>query len=316
MMSALEPLRPLARRALGSDLGRSLKASPGFLPFRLARRGGAPIEADIGIRMGMGAILAHAIRLWAWAEDNGVALTLRSSCPLYSDNGDFLARFLDPAALSTGPRTAQLAASVRPGRQLSAAASEWMMRYEMPRHISLPRASDIAARHLRPGPALRAELARLGAGGPFDMAIHFRGTDKFRESGAVDIGTLKTAAAPYLARATRVFLATDIAEAATAIRTAWPQIAFVSYDLGTVADGQPRHFSDLPADEKAREALVNIFMIADAPLCVRTSSYMSSLARVLNPDQRTITINRTLTAGTPFPERQILEHESAGVAME
>jgi hypothetical protein len=107
-----------------------------------------------------------------------------------------------------------------------------------------------------------------------------------------------------------VFLATDDAGFARTIRQRWPRIVFTSYDLGEVAEGKARHFSDLGVDDKAKEALVNMFLLARAPVCVRTMSYMSSFVRLINPDIRTVTVNKRIGADTPFPERQILELEA------
>jgi len=106
-----------------------------------------------------------------------------------------------------------------------------------------------------------------------------------------------------------VFLATDDATFAAALRAAMPGLDYTSYDLGEVESGLARHFSNLSPTDKALEALVNIFLIARAPVCVRTSSYMSAVSALANPGMRTVTINQTIGQSPPFPEHEVLERE-------
>lgn len=289
-------LRQLATRLHSRPIVQRAKTLPGLLPYRLADK--RALSVDITIPMGMGAILAHAIRLRAWAETHGYGLRIRSTCPLYSDGADLFEQFFVPQE------------SAPDAPPLGPQAARWILRNEMPRHIPLDRSSAIAADLLRPNARLEAAIAEAAGGHVFDMAIHYRGTDKVLETGVAPFEELLATAAPYLDGAKTVFLATDHAPFATRIKADWPGITFVSYDLGTVEAGMPRHFSDLPAELKAQEALVNMLCIARAPLCLRTSSYMSSLSRILNPAHRTLTVNKSLLRRTPYPELEILEAET------
>ena len=119
------------------------------------------------------------------------------------------------------------------------------------------------------------------------------------------------AVAPAFTRCRRVFLATDDAVFAQLVRQRWRNIAFTSFDLGEVDDGQARHFSDLPPPDRAIEALVNMFVLARAPVCYRTMSYLSSFCALINPSTETVTINGVINHATPFPERLLLEVEEA-----
>ncbi|MFW2541549.1 hypothetical protein ACN2XU_02825 [Primorskyibacter sp. 2E107] len=289
-------LRQLATRLHSQPAVQRAKTLPGLVPYRLADK--RALSVDIAVPMGMGAILAHAIRLRAWAETRGYGLRIRSTCPLYSDGADLFEQFFAPQ---------QGAPDAPP---LGPQASRWVLRNEMPRHIPLDQSIAIAADLLRPNARLEAAISEARGGQDFDMAIHYRGTDKVLETGVAPFEELLTAAAPYLEGAQSVFLATDDAPFAARIRADWPGVRFVSYDLGEVAAGVPRHFSDLPAELKAQEALVNMVCIARTPLCLRTSSYMSSLSRILNPAHRTLTVNKSLTRNTPYPELEILEAET------
>lgn len=65
-------------------------------------------------------------------------------------------------------------------------------------------------------------------------------------------------------RAANVFLATDDPAFSAALKEEMPQLSLTSYDRGQTPTGVARHFSDLAPDDKALEALVNIFLIARA----------------------------------------------------
>jgi hypothetical protein len=45
---------------------------------------------------------------------------------------------------------------------------------------------------------------------------------------------------------------------------------------------------------------------------VRTSSYLSAISALINPQLRTETISKTLAKRSPFPEHEILQAEQAG----
>jgi hypothetical protein len=281
-----------------SDFVRSLQVAPGFFAYRRCRQSGEPLQMDIDIRMGMGAIISLALRIHAWAAREGIAMDVISTCPLYSDGSDVFARYFERPF---PPR----------GMMLPRPAAGWIHRREAPDHLTLAEGEELFKRLFTPNARLRALLDEAAEGcAAFDLSIHFRGTDKYRETGLVDHESVLEVARPYLERARRVFLATDDAGFARTIRKRWRRVAFVSYDVGEVVEGLARHFSKLEADDKAREALVNMFLLARAPICIRTMSYLSSFARMINPDLRTVTVNKRLDADTPFPERQLLMLEA------
>jgi hypothetical protein len=298
MSFAISPLRRAALSLKNSEVVREIKAYRGYPAFKAARRAGETVAFDIRTQMGMGAILSYALRLYAWGETEGVDVQVGSSSPLYSDGGDFFTRFFE-----LGEATLEKPA-------LSFAAQEWAFRKEVPQHIPLNKAYIQAAQHFRPNDRLRGILNAVRSDAGFDLSIHFRGTDKVLDSGKVDYAPMMEALAARIGTAHRIFLATDDSRFSALLRAEYADRTFVSYDLGKVEEGRPRHFSDLPADLKAQEALVNIFLIASAPLCVRTSSFMSSFSRIVNPSLITHTINKTILARTPFPEREILAAET------
>lgn len=291
----LDPLLIAARRIKTSTAISLAKARLGRVAMMLERREG--LSADLSGRIGMGALICYALRLHDLAEQRGQTAHIVSTSPLYSAGGDVFGQFFDRAEPSPG------------WRPHGVLATEWLLHRAAPGSLALARAQDLMARYFRPKAALRAEIA-----GPFDLSIHFRGTDKFMETGRIDVQRMLDALAPHLpdqGAGRSVFLATDDAAFAVAVRATYALASFRSYDLGEVAPGVARHFSDLSARDKAMEALVNIYSIASAPLCVRTSSYLSAISRLANPDMATITINHG-PGELGFPEQQIRAAEGAG----
>jgi hypothetical protein len=301
----LGPAYPLLMRAKGARPVQQAMAMPGAWSYHAARRASPHrIGVDLTIPMGFGAIIAHALLLHAYFEAQGVEGHIRATSPLYSQDGeDVLARFFERA--QAWPQ--DLPVMAQP-------AADYLIRCVRPEHAPLETARRLYARHFQPNALLRAAIDEAAQGqARFDLSIHYRGTDKFLESGFVESDGLVERVRQQLAGIAQpsIFLATDDARFAARIRQDMPHARFASYDLGQVEEGVARHFSNLSPREKALEALVNIHLIARAPVCVRTSSFLSSVSALVNPALRTITINRTLGNDTPFPEFELLQFEAA-----
>ncbi len=260
---------------------------------------------DITSPIGFGALIAHTLLLHAHFERSGIEGYVRARSPLYSNGDeDVLARFFEreswPADLSPMPGS----------------AAEYLGWFKRPDQIDLVQARALYARHFRPNARLLgAVTAAAGAIQRYDLSVHYRGTDKFLESGQVDASRMFGLIESHLdgIAAPHIFLATDDAGFARTVRQRFPEAQFSSYDLGYVKAGAPRHFSSLGPDEKSLEALVNMHLLARAPVCVRTSSYLSAISALINPALRTITINQTQAGknALPFPELGILQSEQA-----
>jgi hypothetical protein len=301
---ALGPLHaPLIRLKTSAPL-QWAKVSLGYRPWRRERaRAGDRLMVDVNARIGMGAILSYALRLHAYAEDLGLEPWIVSSSPLYAarPGEDFLGRhFLRP------PAPADFA-------PLSAPASDWLYHRELPAGMGLDRASALFARWFRPGPQLRETVEQASGGvAMFDLSVHFRGNEKFLESGPIAHEQMLRALAPHLpggGRGKAVFLATDEPVFRAAVLRRFPEARFTSFDLGDVPEGVPRQYSQLGPDEKAIEALANILLLGRAPLCIRTASYLSALARVANPALRTLTINWAGVRSLGFPDIELRAEE-------
>ncbi|MXO71630.1 hypothetical protein [Alteraurantiacibacter buctensis] len=293
---------PVMVRAKSSGAVRKVRALPGALAYaRWKGTGQAAIGLDIDTPIGMGAIVCHALLLHDHFERAGIACHLRATSPFYARPGqDVLARHF-----IAEPWPADV-------RMLPSKTCDFIIEYLRPDHMDLQRASELVQRHFRPTPLL-ADAIEEGSQGfaAFDLAIHYRGTDKSMEA-------TTTSADAALAEIERqlqgladpvVFLATDIPAFAQVVRARFPRARFVSYDIGDVASGTARYRSTMNPDDKALEALVNSFLIARAKVCVRTVSYLSAVAAVINPQMRTITLNTLIGNDPPFPELEIARRE-------
>ena len=274
------------------------------------RRNRPYFAVDIQGVMGMGAVLAHAIRLCRYAASHGLEPRITSTNPLYAFHPgmDCLAPYLGPELRNevVGP-------------PMRFRHSESLFHLRLPRHLPLREASSLFWATFPPKAVLMAEVDAVLARVPdnrFDLSMHYRATDKALEAKPASFAGVEAAVEDHLAaggRLEHVFLATDDSRFEARARDRWPTTVFSTYNRGgPVAGGMPRHFSDMPPADKALEALVNMFLLTAAPRCVRTSSYLSALSKVIDPSLRTVTLNRTLGSSQLFPEHEILSEE--GVA--
>ena len=300
----LGPVWPMLVKARSSDTVRAGKALLGYPAYAGRRRAaGDRLAIDLAGEMGLGATLSQALLCHAFAETQGLAPAIVSSNPLYADapGEDFLASYFDRP-----PAPARAAMLYGP-------SLDWAFRRVLPRSVELGEAARLFARHF----PLREDIARaveevMDGRAAFQASIHYRGTDKALESGHIHHDTIFAETDRLMAGLgpqPDIFLATDDQAFEQALRRRYDRARFTTFNLGTTKPGEPRHFSALPARDKAREALLNILLIARAPLCVRTSSYLSAVSRIVNPAMRTRTVNLTLKGSRLFPECEVLAAE-------
>jgi hypothetical protein len=226
-----------------------------------------------------------------------------STNPLYASHPgeDFLAHYFDRPHVS---------GTVTPLRRTG---YNYAYRYGVDAHMPLDEAGRLLARYFQPNERLATVIAEVKGGRPsFDASIHFRGTDKVLESGGVDHSRMFSPLdllIDKLGGRGDIFLATDDESFEAATRARYARCTFTTFNIGALAAGVARHFSTMSPEDKAMEALANIFLIAFAPICIRTSSYLSAISKVAHPAMRTVTVNRTLNGSTIFPEHEIILSE-------
>lgn len=269
--------------------------------LEVARRVGA-VTFDIDGCMGMGAMLTHVTLVLGLADRLGLRAGLRCTNPLYArtPGEDWLPRFferIDPAPFA-GPRIA-----IRNDVEQDVLGS--------PCAMSLAEGLATFSRHLRFVPFLQGEVdvlfdAHLKGSNP--IGVHYRGTDKHGEAPVVArAGAIATVGEQITRGGHRaLFLATDEPAFGRELRAALPGLTIVGYKRPelNVVEGQPIHFADADGYWKGVDALVNILALARCDAVVRTASYLSGWAKVLNPEQRVLMLNQPYS-DTRFPDALI-----------
>lgn len=305
----LGPLFLPLSKARHSYVARNLLATV-RLPSQLVRaRCNRPYFAvNICSAKGMGAVLAEALMLCRYAEINGLIPYITSTNPLYShEKGEnFIGAYL-------GPLDQDIKPNLRPMR-FHTLESFYHLKLEY--HFSLTEANRLFWSYFPPKAIITHRVNAVLANLPerkFDLSIHYRGTDKVLEASLISFEVYEKAIREYQSnfrKLSYVFLATDDVLFETFVRQRFPEVSFITYNLVSLVDApRGRHFSNMPPQDKAIEALVNIFLLAEAPVCIRGASYMSAISKIINPELRTITLNRTHWGSLEFPEFEILCEE-------
>lgn len=258
----------------------------------------------------MGAVLAEALLMCQYAENNGLIPFITSTNPLYStDSGkDFINHYLGPEHQKSTPRLLPI--------RYHTLWNFYHLKFE--KHAPLPVASKLFWTYFLPKPIITDRVDAVLAAIPhqkFDLSIHYRGTDKVLEAPLISFEAYDKAIRDYQTgggNLNSVFLATDNPDFELFIRQRFPSTNFNTYNLGAPMDAtRGRHFSDMSPEDKAIESLVNMFLLAAAPTCIRGASFMSALSKIINPTLKTITLNRTHWGSDGFPENEILAEEDA-----
>ena len=115
-------------------------------------------------------------------------------------------------------------------------------------------------------------------------AVHFRGSDKFLEVKPVTpVRVLDRVEEELAAKGLdRLFVASDEQSFIDqAKRRFGDSVAFSLPQEAVAVDGVPAHFSDVPGQIKAKEALQTMLVLAGSTVCVRSSSLLSQWAQTL-----------------------------------
>jgi hypothetical protein len=309
----LGPLFAPLSKAKHSRASRIIVATL-WLPSQLIRKHlNYPYFAvNISSAKGMGAVLVEALLMCHYAEKNGLTPRITSTNRLYAPRSseDFINLYLGPADQVHGP-------NLRPMR-FNTLWSFYHLNFA--HHMSLAEANQLFWAYFPPKPMIIGRVDAVLAGIPnrkFDLSVHYRGTDKVLEAPLVGFEVYEKAILDYQARGgslQSVFLATDDTDFEAFVRQRFPRTVFTTYNLGSTFDtSRGRHFSDMNPEDKSIEALVNMFLLAAAPTCIRGASYMSAISKILNPALRTVSLNRTHWGSSGFPEYEILAEEDCAL---
>ncbi len=262
---------------------------------------------NIASPKGMGAVITEALLMCHYAIQNNLTPNIISTNRLYTqnNNSDFISNYLGCLATNT--------LSNMKAMQLQTLWSFYHL--NMAEHITLEESNRLFWTYFPPKPIITNIIDKILSditNQQFDLSIHYRGTDKALEAPLVSFEIYKNAVLDYQAKNNieSVFLATDDADFETYIKSQLPNLTFTTYNLGLPSDAsRGRHFSDISPEEKAIEAIVNIFLLAKSPFLIRGASYMSAISKIINLELKTVTLNRTHWGSTGYPEMEILAEE-------
>lgn len=260
--------------------------------------------------MGYGALLTHLIKVTKYAHIHGKIPHVISISQLYSANlrEDCIAPYIRSKKIDRPISRNLHYISVKNEQNLDV--------FGVPQHMNLVEANMLFNEYYEFQDIIHdtvQNIMRKAEVAEFDLSIHYRCTDKQFEAPTVPLDRFTEYLKTILTEKHRyknVFIATDSDLFNAKIQDLFHSTKVTSFQLGHVNAGEPRHFSSLPNQDKALEAIVNMILLSKSKLCIRTASYLSAWSKILNPALETITLNRTFGGSTLFPERQICAAET------
>jgi hypothetical protein len=243
---------------------------------------------DFQLRVGMGAMLTHITQLLKYADEHSLIPVCRISNPLYSDGSDIFPNYF------VLKRPLQNHSELR----FHDIARDYTL-FSPSSELQLDEMNGLFCKYIDFSERVHLAVEEFSSKyftNDLKIGIHYRGTDKIHEAPLVNHQIVFDALERYVkgTNRTSVFLATDSAHFAVAIRKRFPNINFISFYCGEENDLElPRHFSPLlTPDEKSMEAIMNIILLSKCEICVRTASQLSVWSRVLNKDLKMVTVNQ------------------------
>ena len=290
----------------------------GAEPLRRARRNARQRRAGrycVDLRnfgQGFFAQLEWVVELLAYADEAKRTLQVRLIGPAYvtpSRGRDFFAYFFEPIV-------APLELPDAAWHRVADIAQLRLPRGYDPT-LTVERAHALFTNHCRLRADVAAEvdgLSREILGDAPTLGVHYRGTDKRTEADRVPYERMMRAIDAELARSpadARVFVATD--------EQAFLDGCLARYGTSRVAslpdyrrstDGRPVHVDRDEGDgyRLGRDALFNCLMLSRCDRAIKTSSILSSWAKVFNPALDIRTLSRRPANHSYFPERAIADY--------
>jgi hypothetical protein len=254
----------------------TVRQIPGRRAARKHLTGDEALIADISTAMGLGGIFNWTGRILELAEKRHVPIEMRFSAPTYRPSWPvtdwldcyFVRRRPGPADAVVVPAAAlPLAAVTSPINELAGRVWDYL--------------------------AIRPEMTAAAVGVPFESfaAVHFRGGDKYLEKPRVSYDLVLRRLEQEMQRdgLRKAFVASDEEAFVALARSRFGDDCWALPLNAVTTNGRPPHFSDVPGETKASEALATMALLARAQLCVRTESLLSEWAMTL-PGQRRVVL--------------------------
>lgn len=269
--------------------------------------------------LGLFASLTVVLRAVQYAKMNNLSLKISVENENYQDSNEHSSNFLSDYFDSA------IFVKECPNRSGTVAVSNLKSLWELPLYkeptLTLSEASQIVKKHLIPkSEVIQAADTYIGSNlaGTY-VAVHWRGTDKFREAPTVSVSDYFNKLMPILEAAsedTLVFFATDDHQNLVSFLTKAKQLGIASrvrYREGLVRslDGSPGHLSKVSVRptvrDKGLDALVDSLILSKATCLIRNVSLLSAWSVIFNPNLRVITLNRPYIGCRWFPETALAD---------
>lgn len=257
------------------------------------------VAVDFCNEVGIGARLVWCLNVLAYCDTNKSEADFRFSFPRAQDT-DFFAPFFFIRNPNRSPAP----------RQFVRAVTIDAVPHEV---IDLSRATDLARKYVAPQLDVSAETDQFWSEHGLDgnvLGVHYRGTDKTDEAPRVDYETVTRYVQSYLYRhreTTAIFVSSDerkFIDFAIATFADLPVVCREDFRRADTLQPVYRNLDDVPSIQ--RDAVVNCLLLARCSGLIKTASFLSAFAAILNPDMRTFIINRPHEKSLWFPEREML----------
>lgn len=267
------------------------------------------MAVEIKNSVGIGARLEWVLEILAFCDDHKLSPRFRFS---YSDSDtDYFAPFFkinDPEHLSEG---------VLPFAKIFT-IGDLKLEKNYDQSLTLARASELIQKYLRVQDDIQQEVDSFCEEhfqGRRILGVHYRGTDKHTEAGAVTHTNVEENIQYYLQQhpdVEAIFISTDAADFIKEIEksTIKKQI-FYRDDSFRSTDEVAIHFSRQNKYDINRDALVNCLLLSRCDALIKSASILSAWSVLFNPDIHLVMLNKPYD--TYFPERElikIVEHEA------
>lgn len=128
----------------------------------------------------------------------------------------------------------------------------------------------------------------------FVIGVHYRGTDKKAEAPRVSyeyvINTINEQINEHFGKRYRIFVATDEQAFLDHIQQLYPQKVIATNAIRSV-DGRAIHYNTATPFIQGKQALIDVLLLSNCQVLIRTSSYLSLWATFFNPKMPVIRLN-------------------------
>ncbi len=311
-----------ARKLRRSDGFKTLIAAHKRLSIKAQQRLNEGIfSIQIEARSGFFAIMQMILFILVYCEENTLWPDISAKGGVYGDETgtvDWFGQLFDrvrtpPPAVA---RRLHDRRSIRTSRIRDISELGFRTQYEM--RLSLDKAGKLFNGHYHPAADVLAEVGTIAADlgiSKGTLAVHYRGTDKVHEAGQVSPTVICAAVNRIAAQRpdlANVLLASDDVEFVEHFRNQRFTVPVILAPAAYMPKGsRPIHFSGHPGLSIGREALVTCLLLARCGFLIKTASYLSGWAKILNPSLPVWLLSPQFGRGF-FPDRALWADQVSG----